>query len=138
MDHRRENPDRPHPQWRLPGTASLTVGLVLALVTGACTGNDGSAIPEGASSASPPGGARAKTIPQPLVTNIPVASDSARIDIAMPTFSTPTNVTNPLFPISLQESVLLLGTVDGGAFRTEVACCPRRGSSSGAARGWRR
>ena len=42
----------------------------------------------------------------------------------MPTFSSPTDVTNPLFPVSAQRSVLLLGEVDGGAFRTEVTLLP--------------
>ena len=42
----------------------------------------------------------------------------------MPTFSDPTNVTNPLFPVSLQESVLMLGHVDGKPFRTEVTLLP--------------
>ncbi len=39
-------------------------------------------------------------------------------------FSDPTNVTNPLFPVSRQESVLLLGRVDGQPFRTEVTLLP--------------
>ena len=42
----------------------------------------------------------------------------------MPTFSDPTNVTNPLFPVSLQDSVLMLGHVDGKPFRTEVTLLP--------------
>jgi hypothetical protein len=42
----------------------------------------------------------------------------------MPTFSDPTNITNPLFPVSVQESVLLLGKVDVKAFRTEVTLLP--------------
>ena len=42
----------------------------------------------------------------------------------MPTFSDPLNVTNPLFPVSLQESVLLLGQVEGQPFRTEVTLLP--------------
>ena len=42
----------------------------------------------------------------------------------MPTFTNPTDVTNPLFPVSSQHSVLLLGTVEGKAFRTEVTLLP--------------
>jgi hypothetical protein len=42
----------------------------------------------------------------------------------MPTFSDPTNITNPLFPVSLQESVLMLGHVEGKPFRTEVTLLP--------------
>jgi hypothetical protein len=42
----------------------------------------------------------------------------------MPTFSNPTKITNPLFPVSLQESVLMLGHVEGKPFRTEVTLLP--------------
>jgi hypothetical protein len=42
----------------------------------------------------------------------------------MPTFSDPTNITNPLFPVSQQASVLLLGRVDDQPFRTEVTLLP--------------
>jgi peptidase YpeB-like protein len=59
-------------------------------------------------------------IPQPDVGDLKVAPASQRVDLAMPIFSKPTNVTNPLFPVSRQESVLLVGEVDGQPFRTEV------------------
>ena len=42
----------------------------------------------------------------------------------MPTFSNPTRVTNPLFPVSRQGSVLFVGRVDGKPFRTEVTLLP--------------
>jgi hypothetical protein len=42
----------------------------------------------------------------------------------MPTFSDPTNVTNPLFPVSKQDSILMVGHVDGKPFRTEVTLLP--------------
>jgi hypothetical protein len=58
------------------------------------------------------------------VEGLTVARDSARVDLLAPTFSDPTNVTNPLFPVSRQESVLLLGRVDGEPFRTEVTLLP--------------
>jgi CheY-like chemotaxis protein len=70
-------------------------------------------------------GATATTIPQPAVpAHIPVAPESERVDLTMPTFSDPTNLTNPLFPVSLQESVLMLGHVEGKPFRTEVTLLP--------------
>jgi hypothetical protein len=94
----------------------LGIGLVAALLTGACTTGGGS----GATS----GSGRPEAIPQPAVEGLSVAPHSARVDIAMPRFSDPTNVTNPLFPVSQQESVLLLGRVDGEAFRTEVTLLP--------------
>jgi hypothetical protein len=53
-----------------------------------------------------------------------VAPDSARVDLAQPTFSHPTTITNPLFPISNLHSVLMLGHVDGKPFRTEVTLLP--------------
>ncbi len=54
------------------------------------------------------------------------APDSARVDLAAPSFSNPTAVTNPLFPISQLHSVILLGTVDGEPFRSEVTLLPTR------------
>lgn len=107
----------PEERMRRPAANLIVIGLALALVTSACTG-------DGASSATPEGGP-AKTIVQPVIVgDLSVAPESERVDIAMPTFSNPTNVTNPLFPVSSQESVLLLGKVDGKAFRTEVTLLP--------------
>ena len=64
-------------------------------------------------------------IPQPPIpADIPVAPESERVDLNMPTFSDPTNVTNPLFPVSKQDSVLMVGHVDGKPFRTEVTLLP--------------
>jgi hypothetical protein len=64
-------------------------------------------------------------IPQPLPPEgVAIAPDSARVDLAMPTFSHPLRATNPLFPISSQASVVMLGHVDGKPFRTEVTLLP--------------
>ena len=65
-----------------------------------------------------------EAIPQPVVEGIPVAPESERVDLLSPTFSNPTKVTNPLFPVSQQKSVLLVGRVDGEPFRTEVTLLP--------------
>jgi hypothetical protein len=65
-----------------------------------------------------------ETIAQPVVKDTRIAPESDRVDLAAPTFSDPTNVTNPLFPVSKQRSVLLLGRVDGKPFRTEVTLLP--------------
>ena len=59
-----------------------------------------------------------------MTSGLAVAPNSARIDLAVPTFSSPTNVTNPLFPVSAQASVLFLGHVDDKPFRTEVTLLP--------------
>jgi hypothetical protein len=65
-----------------------------------------------------------RTVPQPDVAGGDVAPSSKRVDLVMPTFSHPTAVTNPLFPVSMQHSVLMLGQVDGKPFRTEVTLLP--------------
>jgi hypothetical protein len=109
------------------GTRSIVLGVAVVSIAGAaCTssaaGSDGSPPPSVTASASTE---PAPPIPQPEVPgNLPLAPESQRVDTTMPTFSDPTNVTNPLFPVSLQESVLLLGKVDGLPFRTEVTLLP--------------
>ena len=103
---------------RLTGKTTLGLAILMALALGlvqsGCSG-DG----DNGTSASGSG-----TIPQPVVDDPRIASESKRVDLEVPTFSNPTEVTNPLFPISNQESVLLLGRVDGEPFRTEVTLLP--------------
>jgi hypothetical protein len=98
------------------GRGRVLVALSLVFVAGGCT--DGGDARPSAIRSSP------ATIPQPVVTGLDVATEGERVDLEMPTFSDPTNVTNPLFPVSRQESVLLLGHVDGQPFRTEVTLLP--------------
>jgi hypothetical protein len=96
---------------------ALAAGAFLAATLGA-----GGCREDGGSASASGGGP--KTIPQPIVEDIRVAPESDRVDLLAPTFSDPTNVSNPLFPVSRQESVLLLGRVDGQTFRTEVTLLP--------------
>ena len=56
----------------------------------------------------------------PSIADLPTAPESQRVDLAEPTFSDPTAVTNPLFPIRELQRVILLGTVDGLPFRSET------------------
>jgi hypothetical protein len=104
---------------RVRSTGKTTVGLALllalcaGLVQAGC-GGDGNGTAE----------TRSGTIPQPAVDDPRVAPESRRVDLEVPTFSNPTEVTNSLFPVSKQESVLLLGQVDGEPFRTEVTLLP--------------
>ncbi len=51
----------------------------------------------------------------------------SRIDLEPPQFSNPTEITNPLFPISGLEAAVLLGEVDGQAFRSETTLLPYTG-----------
>ena len=93
----------------------MALVLAPALAAGGCSDEGGSA--------SSSGGGQG-TIVQPVVSGLPVAPECERVDLASPTFSEPTNVSNPLFPISKQASVLMLGRVDGKPFRTEVTLLP--------------
>jgi hypothetical protein len=58
------------------------------------------------------------------------APSSARVDLVTPVFSHPTEITNPMFPISRLQSAVLLGHVDGKRFRTETTLLPGTGSVS--------
>lgn len=97
-------------------------GLAVALLVGALTT---AAAGRGGSSSSTP-------IPQPSAAqlkaaeldDLPLAPKSARVDLTAPPFSNPTDVTNPLFPISELHSVLLNGKVDGKPFKTETTLLP--------------
>ena len=103
-----------------PRRFALAISAALLAVTfgaGGCRDSGRSATPATDTVAQ-------ETIPQPVVEGIPVAPESERVDLLSPTFSDPSNVTNPLFPVSRQASVLLLGRVDGEPFRTEVTLLP--------------
>ena len=93
--------------------AAVALGLAVAAIVG--SGDSG------------PASARA-TIPQPPLgemRKLPLAPDRDRVDLAMPSFSSPTEITNPLFPISDIHSSLLLGKVDGQPLRVEITLSPR-------------
>ena len=72
------------------------------------------------------------TIPQPTraqlraagLAKLPLAPESKRVDIKAPTFSNPTTITNPLFPISNLRSVVFSGRIDGKPFHTETTLLP--------------
>jgi hypothetical protein len=111
------------------GVSALALVAGLAVV-GACgvdtTAAERSSGPANATaSTAATGEGGSKTIPQPVVLDdIPTAPQGKRVDLATPSFSDPTRVTNPLFPVSKQESVLMVGRVDGKPFRTEVTLLP--------------
>jgi hypothetical protein len=52
------------------------------------------------------------------------APAAKRVDLAAPSFSTPTEITNPLFPISRLHSAVLLGNVEGAPLRVETTLLP--------------
>ena len=119
---------------RLASRVAFVAALVLAgcstpAPSGSPPGSDGgpAGSSEPSSAASPvgsEGASPAAMIPQPSEVEIEVADPAARVDLVMPVFSDPTNITNPLFPVALASSNLLVGTVDDKAFRTEVTVLP--------------
>ncbi|MEA3324735.1 MAG: hypothetical protein U9Q37_06305 [Euryarchaeota archaeon] len=56
--------------------------------------------------------------------SLPVAPASERVDLYEPSFSDPTNATNPLLPVSELDQVILLGRVDGFPFRVVATLLP--------------
>jgi hypothetical protein len=103
--------------------------LASALAAGGCATqvspdrvSTGASAPQATPSSSET--AEPQLIPQPDIGDLKVAPGADRVDLAVPAFSNPTTVDNPLFPVSHQESVLMLGTVDGQPFRTEVTLLP--------------
>jgi hypothetical protein len=115
---------------KLIGGASALALVAGLAVVGACgvdtTAAERSSGPANATaSTAATGEGGSKTIPQPVVLDdLPTAPQGKRVDLATPSFSDPTSVTNPLFPASKQESVLMVGRVDGKPFRTEVTLLP--------------
>jgi hypothetical protein len=53
------------------------------------------------------------------------APTSRRIDLRIPSFSNPTKITNPLFPISRLRSAVFLGHEGAAPFRSETTLLPR-------------
>jgi hypothetical protein len=117
-----------HPPMRRAAAtfASVAVGFALA----GCDGGGGSGAGATTSEGSP---ARvSESIPQPSeaqlkasgLANFPFAPDSRRIDLAAPSFSNPTEITNPLNPISEIPSAIVLGEVDGEPLRIEITLLP--------------
>ncbi len=99
-----------HPSRRLLGGS-----LVVALAAAACSDSGGSGAAEDSSTSATP----ASDTPTQ-----PTAPDSQRVDLVEPTFSVPTTVDNPLFPISDLHSAILLGNDEGNPLRIETVLLP--------------
>jgi hypothetical protein len=89
----------------------------VALVIAACSGDSGGS--GGADDASAqPAASEADTPTQPT------APDSQRVDLDTPSFSDPTAVDNPLFPIGELHSAVLLGNEERHPLRIETVLLP--------------
>jgi hypothetical protein len=114
-----------------PAAITFAAVVAVALPAGGCDDDGGS----GASSNSSEVGAAApasEIIPQPPhaqleaagLSSFPFAPESKRIDLVAPTFSHPTEISNPLNPVSEIDSAIVLGEVDGEPLRIEITLLP--------------
>jgi hypothetical protein len=95
-----------------------------SLVAAGCSGDGGSA-PSASGTTTADRAATAAPTACGTESGEGCAPKSARVDLAEPVFSRPTEVTNPLFPISRLHSALLLGNDDGRMLRVETTLLPR-------------
>ncbi len=66
------------------------------------------------------------TAPMTLVVMTGAPTHAAEVDTALPVFSHPTHITNPLFPVSAVPSIVLLGEADGERSKFEITRLPLR------------
>jgi hypothetical protein len=100
--------------------ALIGIGLA-ALLAGGCGGDGGSDEPSHPSAVPQP--TRAQLAAAGLA-ELTLAPERERVDLTAPRFSDPTDVTNPLFPISDLRSAVLSGRVEGKPFHTETTLLP--------------
>jgi hypothetical protein len=102
------------------------IGLVLVLAVAACQPGAGTTRPAGQATST-----RATGATGPCVRNeqgsacLPVAPEGDRVDRARPSFTDPTRITNPRFPVAGLTQVLQLGHEGGKPLRVEVTRLPR-------------
>jgi len=90
------------------------------LVAPACTGSTDS----GESAPRATGRSDTTTAPAPGAT-LPTMPGDSRVDLEAPSFTKPTEVHNPLFPISGQHSAVFLGNDDGHPLKVEITLLSR-------------
>ncbi len=105
---------------RRPWRVLIATCLVPGLVAAACSDSGGSDDSSGADAGSSGAGAAA----DPAASPQPTAPESDRVDRDEPSFSEPTTIDNPLFPISEVDSSVLLGNDEGHALRIETVLLP--------------
>jgi hypothetical protein len=114
-----------------PAAITFAAVVAVALPAGGCD-DDGGPGASGASSEAGPVAPASETIPQPPpaqleaagLSNFPFAPESKRIDLVAPKFSDPTEISNPLNPVSEIDSAIVLGEVDGQPLRIEITLLP--------------
>ena len=103
--------------------ARLGTVLALALAAAACGSGGGPATPPSTTTATTTAAAACVKNEQGTAC-LPTAPDSTRVDRARPSFSDPTRITNPRFPVGELTQVLQLGHEAGKPLRVEVTRLP--------------
>jgi hypothetical protein len=108
---------------RRPG-AGIAAGVALMLAAGACSWGGGSGAGGSASNGVSPHGADSCVKNEQGTGCLPVAPDSARVDLGKPGFSDPGRISNTRFPIGELTQVVQLGHEAGEPLRVEVSRLP--------------
>jgi hypothetical protein len=137
MQRRREASIQQPPRKYLLATVLFGIGLSVAFLASACGAdttaretmggkdrNRGTSTTRANSQTPTPGSARFTETACGTYSGRGCAPTSERVDLDQPSFSNPTKITNPLFPISDLHSFVLLGQVDGKPFRSETTLLP--------------
>jgi hypothetical protein len=103
---------------RTLGTAA--VAAVVGLIAAGCSDSERSGSPKERIPQATPAQLEAAG-----VADLPLARASSRVDLEMPSFSHPTRIENPLFPISRLRSAILSGHVEGERFKSETTLLPQ-------------
>jgi hypothetical protein len=105
----------------IPRSAIFAVLAAVAVAATGCNNRStGPTGPSGLSGLEPGTPSRPEVCLDPDGNPLPIAPDSERVDLDQPTFSNPTRVTNPLFPIGGLFRAVFYGKVDGAPLRLET------------------
>jgi hypothetical protein len=105
----------------IPRPALLAVFAALAVAAQGCNSRSaGPTDPSSSSGLNPANPNQEDVCLDPDGNPLPVAPESLRVDLGEPTFSDPTNVTNPLFPIGTLFRAVFYGRVEGAPLRLET------------------
>lgn len=104
------------------GAAAWMLALGTALGVSGC--GSGAVPPGSDSSAGATVSPSTSASPNAASSGQPSAGDGNRVDLGEPTFSDPTSITNPLFPISDLTQVVQLGAEAGHSLRHDITLLP--------------
>lgn len=109
MDHQHRPSSKSR---RAAGSAAISVAVIASIAVAGTT----------SAATAPPTTEPAEETPETL---LPLAPESQRVDLEQPTFSNPTTIDNPLYPVSLVASVVMLGNDEGRLDKAEKVVLPQ-------------